>query len=49
MKYRRFDDGCYAIVIGRKRGPIGHDKVTALRKYRKSGLISQAHKHGNSK
>lgn len=47
MRIRRFcSDGCYAVVIGRRRGPIGHDKKTALARYMKSGLIAPAGRHG---
>jgi hypothetical protein len=41
MKFKRFPDGCYAVVVGRRRGPCGHDKVTARARYRTSGLIAR--------
>lgn len=46
MTFRRYDDGCYAVTVGRKRGPIGHDKPTARRRYMRSGLIAPAAQHG---
>lgn len=42
MKFKRYPDGCYAVVRGARRGPCGHDKPTALSRYRKSGLIANA-------
>lgn len=40
--YKRFPDGCYAVVDGRRRGPCGHDKKTALARFLKSGFIAPA-------
>jgi hypothetical protein len=40
VEYKRYKDGCYAVVVGNYRGPCGHDKKTALARYRKSGLIA---------
>ena len=40
MKFKRYPDGCYAVVRSNRRGPCAHSKVEALRRYRKSGLIS---------
>lgn len=42
MKYRRYPDGCYAVIVGRKRGPCAHSRPEALRRYRRSGLIALA-------
>ncbi len=42
MMYRRYPDGCYAVVVGRRRGPCAHSRVEALRRYRRSGLIAAA-------
>lgn len=42
MKYRRYKDGCYAVVVGSKRGPCAHSKVEALARYSRSGLIALA-------
>lgn len=39
---KRYPDGCYAVVIGTKRGPCGHDKSTAYKRYLRSGLIASA-------
>jgi hypothetical protein len=41
-KFKRYPDGCYAVVIGKRRGPCGHDKPTAKARYIKSGLIGSA-------
>lgn len=40
MKFKRYLDGCYAVVIGRKRGPCAHSKPEALARYQRSGLIA---------
>jgi hypothetical protein len=42
MKYRRYPDGCYAVVVGKRRGPCAHSCVEALRRFRRSGLIGLA-------
>ena len=42
MKFRRYPDGCYAVVVGKKRGPCAHSKVEAKRRYLRSGLIQLA-------
>lgn len=39
---RRYADGCYAVVIGSKRGPCAHSKPEAYRRYRRSGCIAWA-------
>jgi hypothetical protein len=42
MRFKRYPDGCYAVIRGKRRGPCGHDKPTALARYRRSGLIASA-------
>lgn len=42
MKFRRYPDGCYAVVVGSRRGPCAHSCVEALRRYKNSGLIRPA-------
>lgn len=37
--FRRFPDGCYAVVEGGLRGPCANSRRTALDRYRRSGLI----------
>jgi hypothetical protein len=44
--YKRFADGCYAVVVGSLRGPCGHDRPTALFRFRQSGLIASARSDG---
>jgi hypothetical protein len=44
MKFRRYPDGCYAVVVGSKRGPCANSKVTALSRFKTSGLIALASK-----
>lgn len=41
-RIKRYGDGCYAVVIGRRRGPCAHDMGTASRRFRRSGLIASA-------
>lgn len=40
MRFKRYPDGCYAVVRGNRRGPCAHDKPTALARYLRSGLIA---------
>jgi hypothetical protein len=40
--FRRYVDGCYAVVIGAKRGPCANSRVLALKRFSKSGLIAKA-------
>jgi hypothetical protein len=40
--FRRYPDGCYAVVRGSRRGPCAHDKPTALARWLRSGSISAA-------
>jgi hypothetical protein len=42
LKYKRYSDGCYAVIRDARRGPCGHDKGTARRRYTRSGLIARA-------
>lgn len=42
ITFRRYPDGCYAVVMGRRRGPCAHSCVVALARYRRSGLIASA-------
>lgn len=35
----RYPDGCCAVVIGIMRGPKGHSKAEAVRRYMRSGCI----------
>jgi len=42
VKFRRYPDGCYAVIVGNRRGPCGNSKRTALARYLKSGLIAAA-------
>jgi hypothetical protein len=44
MKFKRYSDHCYAVVKGTRRGPVAHDKVTAVARYKASGLIAPANK-----
>jgi len=41
-RYKRYPDGCYAVVVGKQRGPCAYDKPTAYKRYLKSGLIASA-------
>lgn len=45
MRYRRYSDGCYAVIVGTRRGPCAHSKPLARTRYRRSGLIAKA-SHG---
>lgn len=45
-RYTRYADGCYAVTKGGRRGPCGHDKRTALQRFRNSGLIASARTDG---
>ena len=40
MRYKRYEDGCYAVVKGNRRGPCAHSRVLARKRYRRSGLIA---------
>jgi hypothetical protein len=42
LKYRRYPDGCYAVVLGNRRGPCAYSRVEARRRFRRSGLIQFA-------
>jgi len=42
LKLKRYPDRCYAVIRSNRRGPCGHDKVTALARYRRCGLIAHA-------
>lgn len=42
MTFRRYPDGCYAVIRGNRRGPCGHSRVAARARFRKSGLIAYA-------
>lgn len=42
MKFKRYADGCYAVIVGSGRGPCAHSKVEALRRFNKSGVIALA-------
>ena len=42
MKLTKYPDNCYAVQVGRRRGPVEHDKPTAIARFRKSGLIASA-------
>jgi hypothetical protein len=42
MKYRRYGDGCYAVVVHCWRGPCAHDKPTARKRWRRSGCIARS-------
>jgi hypothetical protein len=42
LKLKRYKDGCYAVVVRKKRGPVGHDKPTAIVRYKLSGLIKSS-------
>jgi hypothetical protein len=44
ITFKRFRDGCYAVVKGNRRGPCAHSKPLALTRYRKSGLIASKSK-----
>jgi hypothetical protein len=44
--FRRYPDGCYAVVIGKLRGPCGNSKRRALARYLHSGLIASARSGG---
>lgn len=37
--FKRYPDGCYAVVSGNRRGPCAHDKPTALTRFWRSGFI----------
>ena len=40
LRFKRYPDGCYAVVSGKMRGPCGHSKREAARRFVKSGLIA---------
>lgn len=40
IKFKRYEDRCYAVIKGNRRGPCGHSKKTALERYLRSGLIA---------
>ena len=42
MRFRRYPDGCYAVVVGKRRGPCAHSCVEALARFKRSGLIAAA-------
>lgn len=42
MTFKRYQDRCYAVIRGNRRGPCGHDKPTALARYKTGGLIAFA-------
>lgn len=42
LNLKRYPDRCYAVVRSNRRGPCGHDKKTAIARYRRSGLIAYA-------
>ena len=42
--YKRFPDGCYAIVIGKRRGPCANSLGKAKKRFLKSGLIKSVNK-----
>lgn len=39
-RIKRYKDGCYAVVIGRRRGPCAPDKGLAKSRFELSGLIA---------
>jgi len=42
IKFRRYPDGCYAVIVGRRRGPCAHSRVLALIRYLNNGLCGWA-------
>lgn len=42
MKLKRYADRCYAVVRGKRRGPVGHDKKTAVKRWKRSGFIASS-------
>lgn len=42
MRYTRYPDGCYAVTRGARRGPCGHDKRTALARFKRAGLVASS-------
>jgi hypothetical protein len=40
--FRRYRDGCVAVVVGRRRGPCAHSRPMALHRFLRSGLIARA-------
>jgi hypothetical protein len=40
--FARYPDGCYAVVVGKKRGPCANSRVLALKRFGRSGLIARA-------
>ena len=42
VKFRRYPDGCVAVIVGKRRGPCGNSRITALKRYIRSGLIALA-------
>ena len=42
ITFRRYADGCFAVVIGKMRGACAHSRVLALKRWGKSGLIAKA-------
>lgn len=42
--FKRYRDGCYAVVRGNRRGPCAHSKPLALKRYRRTGLIASRRK-----
>ena len=39
VKFEVYPDGCVAVVNGDRRGPCGHSRPCALRRWRHSGFI----------
>ncbi len=40
--FRRYRDGCVAVVVGRRRGPCAHSRPMAIHRFLRSGLIARA-------
>lgn len=33
FSFRRYPDGCYAVILGSRRGPVGNSRRRALARY----------------
>jgi hypothetical protein len=46
IAFCRYPDGCFAVKVGKQRGPCASSRVLALRRYSRSGLIARADSDG---
>ena len=46
IAFCRYPDGCFAVIVGKQRGPCANSRVLALKRYGRSGLIARADSDG---